>query len=77
MGRPGAWAWAWAWRGRGREWDALRDHGDLELVRTAWRRLRADGNGADRQRFVHQRRSSLLDVVDHLITHTTPDQGSA
>ncbi|WP_345942647.1 glutamate--cysteine ligase [Streptomyces sp. SID486] len=56
---------------------ALRDHGDLELVRTAWRRLRADGNGADRQRFVHQRRSSLLDVVDHLITHTTPDQGSA
>ncbi|GAA2776205.1 hypothetical protein GCM10010521_63670 [Streptomyces rameus] len=51
---------------------ALRDHGDLELVRTGWNRLCADGNGADRQRVVHQRRSSLPDVVDHLITHTAP-----
>ncbi|QEU97077.1 YbdK family carboxylate-amine ligase [Streptomyces kanamyceticus] len=27
---------------------ALRDHGDIELVRTLWTRLRADGSGADR-----------------------------
>ncbi|WP_420707158.1 carboxylate-amine ligase [Streptomyces sp. NRRL S-1448] len=51
---------------------ALRAYGDLGLVRSGWSRLRAVGNGADRQRAAHQRRHSLPDVVDHLIAATTP-----
>jgi carboxylate-amine ligase len=57
---------------------ALRHHGDLELVDAGWARLRADGNGASRQRAAHRRRAVLPDVVDHLIASTTPanrDQG--
>ncbi len=51
---------------------ALRRHGDLDLVRAGWSRLRADGNGADRQRAAYRRRTSIPDVVDHLIASTTP-----
>ncbi|MGW5645251.1 carboxylate-amine ligase [Saccharopolyspora sp. NPDC003752] len=50
---------------------ALRHHGDLELVRSGWSRLRADGNGADRQCLTYRRRASFPDVVDHLIASTT------
>ncbi len=46
---------------------ALEHHGDLEAVQTGWRRLQAQGNGADRQRAVYQRRNDLTDVVDDLI----------
>lgn len=51
---------------------ALHRHGDLEFVSTAWKQVQQTGNGAGRQRATHQHRSSLHDVVDHLITHTTP-----
>ncbi|MEE4419125.1 MULTISPECIES: glutamate--cysteine ligase [Streptomyces] len=51
---------------------ALRAYGDLGLVRFGWSRLRAVGNGADRQRLAHQRRRSLPDVVDHLIAAASP-----
>jgi carboxylate-amine ligase len=53
---------------------ALKDHGDTELVNTLWSRVRATGNGADRQRAAHQRRRRLTDVVDHLNSSITePD----
>ncbi|MFE9451877.1 glutamate--cysteine ligase [Streptomyces sp. NPDC006739] len=53
---------------------ALRRNGDLDLVRTQWGRLRTHGSGADRQRAAYRRRSSLHDVVDHVIdaTYTPP-----
>ncbi|MGW1373077.1 carboxylate-amine ligase [Streptomyces sp. NPDC002446] len=51
---------------------ALRRNGDLELVRDGWSRLRAHGNGADRQRAAYQRRAGFPDVVDHLIASATP-----
>ncbi|ASU81670.1 glutamate--cysteine ligase [Nocardiopsis gilva YIM 90087] len=51
---------------------ALRDQGSLALVSDGWSRLRASGNGADRQRVAYRRRISLSDVVDHLIAATTP-----
>jgi hypothetical protein len=50
---------------------ALRETGDLALVDAVWSRLRADGNGADRQRAAYRHRSSLTDVVDHLIAVTS------
>ncbi|MEU1408242.1 glutamate--cysteine ligase [Streptomyces sp. NPDC005728] len=49
---------------------ALDQLGDLDLVQAGWSRLRADGNGADRQRAAYLRRTSLADVVDHLIAST-------
>ncbi|TWV34543.1 YbdK family carboxylate-amine ligase [Streptomyces misionensis] len=53
---------------------ALRRSGDLDLVRTHWDRLRTQGSGADRQRAAYRHRSSLHDVVDHVIdaTWTSP-----
>ncbi|GAA2649968.1 glutamate--cysteine ligase [Streptomyces lunalinharesii] len=51
---------------------ALRHHRDLDLVRTQWTRLLAEGNGSDRQRAAFARRSSLHGVVDHLISSTCP-----
>ncbi|MGK5627890.1 carboxylate-amine ligase [Streptomyces sp. URMC 123] len=51
---------------------ALRRHGDLDRVSAGWSRLRAGGNGADRQRAAHRRRGRLADVVDHLISTTAP-----
>jgi CelD/BcsL family acetyltransferase involved in cellulose biosynthesis len=48
----------------------LEQHGDLDLVRAGWSRLRADGNGADHQRAAYRRRTSLHDVVDHLVLRT-------
>ncbi|MBL1083694.1 glutamate--cysteine ligase [Streptomyces actinomycinicus] len=53
---------------------ALRHHGDLALVRTQWERLRAEGSGADRQRAAYRHRSSLPDVVDHVLGATSPTQ---
>lgn len=50
---------------------ALRRHGDTDLVRAGWSRLRR-GNGAERQRAAYRRRASLLDVVDHLIVSAAP-----
>jgi carboxylate-amine ligase len=50
---------------------ALRRLGDLELVRAGWSRLRTGGNGADRQRAAYRRRTSLADVVDHLLASGT------
>ncbi|MFJ9822485.1 glutamate--cysteine ligase [Streptomyces sp. NPDC101151] len=50
---------------------ALRELGDLDLVGAGWSRLRADGNGADRQRATYRRSTNLIGVVDHLITTTT------
>ncbi|WP_336317693.1 glutamate--cysteine ligase [Streptomyces lavendofoliae] len=41
--------------------------GDLALVRDAHLRLRAQGNGADRQRAAYRRRRRLTDTVDHLV----------
>ncbi|WP_245239394.1 glutamate--cysteine ligase [Streptomyces sp. MZ04] len=55
---------------------ALHRHGDLEVVRAGWARLCAEGNGADRQRAVHRRRSNLHDVVDHLALCMGPPAGS-
>ncbi|MBT2488617.1 glutamate--cysteine ligase [Streptomyces sp. ISL-96] len=49
---------------------ALENHGDTEMVNTLWSRLRAAGSGADRQRAAYQRRASLTDVIDHLISAT-------
>ncbi|MGC5038211.1 carboxylate-amine ligase [Streptomyces sp. DT190] len=49
---------------------ALRRHDDLDLVREQWRRLRTEGNGADRQRAAHRRRSSAHDVVDYIVSAT-------
>ncbi|MGR4884060.1 glutamate--cysteine ligase [Streptomyces sp. LARHCF249] len=51
---------------------ALRRHGDLDLVRTQWTRLRAEGTGADRQRAAYRSRSSLDDVVDYVLSATCP-----
>ncbi|WP_256913955.1 carboxylate-amine ligase [Streptomyces hilarionis] len=53
---------------------ALRHSGDLDLVRTQWERLRVQGSGADRQRAAYRHRSSLHDVVDHVIAATCPSQ---
>ncbi|MEW2293068.1 glutamate--cysteine ligase [Streptomyces sp. NPDC006743] len=53
---------------------ALHRNGDLDLVRTQWDRLRTRGNGADRQRAAYRHRSSLHDVVDHVIHATCPQQ---
>ncbi|MEU0274811.1 glutamate--cysteine ligase [Streptomyces sp. NPDC006307] len=50
---------------------ALKEHGDAELVSTLWSRVRAAGDGADRQRAAYQRRARLTDVVDHLISTFT------
>ncbi|WP_308378037.1 glutamate--cysteine ligase [Streptomyces sp. ISL-98] len=50
---------------------ALRQHGDSELVHTLWSRLRAHGSRAEGQRAAYQRRGSLTDVIDHLISTTT------
>lgn len=46
---------------------ALEQHGDLDLVRAGWSRLRAGGSGADHQRAAYRSRASLHDVVDHLV----------
>ncbi|MGA5560626.1 carboxylate-amine ligase [Streptomyces platensis] len=58
-----------------RVWDialpVLETPGDVTLLRTAYSRLRADGNGAERQRAAHRRRHQLTDVVDYLIQNTT------
>ncbi|CAL9658259.1 Glutamate--cysteine ligase [Streptomyces sp. enrichment culture] len=54
---------------------ALRRHDDLDLVREQWRRLRTEGNGADRQRAAHRRRRSADDVVDFVIAATCPQEG--
>ncbi|MVO85546.1 YbdK family carboxylate-amine ligase [Streptomyces sp. p1417] len=51
---------------------ALRRHGDLDLTREQWARLRAEGNGAERQRAAFRRRSSLHDVVDYVVSVTSP-----
>ncbi|GAB2580278.1 glutamate--cysteine ligase [Streptomyces capparidis] len=51
---------------------ALRRHDDLDLVRDQWRRLRAQGNGADRQRAAYRHRSSAHDVVDYVVSATCP-----
>ncbi|MEU0852912.1 glutamate--cysteine ligase [Streptomyces flaveolus] len=53
---------------------ALEHHGDLDLVRSQWKRLRAQGSGAERQRAAYRERSELPDVVDHVITATCPSQ---
>ncbi|MBL1109846.1 glutamate--cysteine ligase [Streptomyces sp. 5-8] len=45
---------------------ALLRHGDLATVDAGWARLRALGNGADRQRAVHRTHRGLTPVVDHL-----------
>ncbi|MBZ4319587.1 carboxylate-amine ligase [Streptomyces huiliensis] len=50
--------------------DVLR-HDDMAAIRAGWARLRAHGNGADRQRAAHRARGRLTDVVDHLIRATT------
>ncbi|MGW2177537.1 carboxylate-amine ligase [Streptomyces sp. NPDC001732] len=47
---------------------ALEETGDRETVVALLRRLTATGTGADRQRAVHARRGSLVDVVDALVT---------
>ncbi|MFF9909044.1 glutamate--cysteine ligase [Streptomyces sp. NPDC013457] len=52
---------------------ALHQHGDTELVHTLWSRLRTHGSRSDAQRTAHRRRGSLTDVVDHLISTTTPN----
>ncbi|MEU6328166.1 glutamate--cysteine ligase [Streptomyces sp. NPDC047049] len=54
---------------------ALSRHGDLDLVRAGWARLRAEGNGADRQRAAYRNRGSLGDVVDHLLKATAEVEG--
>lgn len=52
---------------------ALTATGDLPILRSAEALLRAQGNGADRQRAAHQPGRGLNDVVDHLIrTAATP-----
>lgn len=53
---------------------ALRRHGDLDLARAQWARLRAGGNGADRQRAAFRRRSDPRDVVDYLVAVTSPER---
>ncbi|MGW1958396.1 carboxylate-amine ligase [Streptomyces sp. NPDC001920] len=53
---------------------ALRRNGDLDLVHTHWDRLRIQGGGADRQRAAYRHRSSLHDVVDHVIDATCASQ---
>ncbi|MYR58349.1 YbdK family carboxylate-amine ligase [Streptomyces sp. SID625] len=53
---------------------ALHRNGDLDLVRTHWNRLRSRGSGADRQRAAYRHRSSLRDVVDHVVRATCPAQ---
>ncbi|MEU7644510.1 carboxylate-amine ligase [Streptomyces huasconensis] len=56
---------------------ALAEHGELPRVTAALRHLVTHGGGAERQRSVHARAGSLLDVVDDLATRTaaglTPD----
>ncbi|MFF3393595.1 glutamate--cysteine ligase [Streptomyces sp. NPDC002669] len=47
---------------------ALEETGDRETVVALLDRLAATGTGADRQRAVHARRGSLVDVVDALVT---------
>ncbi|WP_267462013.1 hypothetical protein [Streptomyces pseudogriseolus] len=37
-----------------------------------WRRLRTEGNGADRQREARRRRRSTDDVVDYVVSATCP-----
>lgn len=56
---------------------ALRHSGDLDLVRSQWRRLRTQGSGADRQRAAYRHRSSVHDVVDHVIGATCSSGGAA
>ncbi|MER5302539.1 glutamate--cysteine ligase [Streptomyces lasiicapitis] len=51
---------------------ALERSGDLENVREGWAWLRGNGTGAHRQRRAHDRRTRLEDVVDYLITATSP-----
>ncbi|MEU4579893.1 MULTISPECIES: glutamate--cysteine ligase [Nonomuraea] len=50
---------------------ALAASGDLEAVQELWRRLRASGSGAARQRAAFARRGLLTDVVDDLIGRFT------
>ncbi|MFD7493782.1 hypothetical protein ACFV8T_15445 [Streptomyces sp. NPDC059832] len=49
---------------------ALEETGDRETAVALLRRLTATGTGADRQRAVHARRGSLLDVVDALVAQS-------
>ncbi|WP_406016044.1 glutamate--cysteine ligase [Streptomyces sp. NBC_00984] len=49
---------------------ALEETGDRETAVALLRRLTAVGTGADRQRAVHARRGSLLDVVDALVAQS-------
>lgn len=51
---------------------ALRHHGDAELVQALWSDLLAHGSRAEGQRAAYERRASLTDVIDHLISTTTP-----
>ncbi|OSZ56377.1 hypothetical protein OQI_33300, partial [Streptomyces pharetrae CZA14] len=45
------------------------------LLDAAMARLRAQGNGAQRQRAAYRRRQHLPDVVDHLIQNATDTDG--
>ncbi|MFC9926190.1 glutamate--cysteine ligase [Streptomyces sp. NPDC127190] len=56
---------------------ALRRHGDTDVVRAGWERLRAEGCGADRQRAAYGRRTVLTDVVDHLVAAALPADATA
>ncbi|MFH9015616.1 glutamate--cysteine ligase [Streptomyces sp. NPDC017943] len=53
---------------------ALHRSGDLDLVRSHWERVRTRGGGAERQRAAYRHRSSLHDVVDHVVAATCPTQ---
>ncbi|MBB6173012.1 carboxylate-amine ligase [Nocardiopsis mwathae] len=50
---------------------------DLAPLRAARERLRAKGNGADRQRRAYRRRHRLTDVVDHLVRSTATAEHNA
>ncbi|WP_128983480.1 carboxylate-amine ligase [Streptomyces roseicoloratus] len=51
---------------------ALDRHGDTDLVHDLWTRLRTQGGRAEGQRAARRRGAALTDVVDHLVTLTTP-----
>ncbi|AWZ09594.1 MULTISPECIES: glutamate--cysteine ligase [unclassified Streptomyces] len=59
-------AWTLVARLRERAAPGLASSGDLELVDTLLDRVRAEGNGATRQRAVYRRHGRLSEVVDHL-----------
>ncbi|MGV9878867.1 carboxylate-amine ligase [Streptomyces sp. NPDC003006] len=51
---------------------SLHEHGDADLVHALWSRLRAHGSRAEGQRAAYRRGAGLTDVIDHLISTTTP-----